>query len=350
GATYRLEESADADFASAAPLHEGPTARFTVLGRTPGTRYYRVRAVLGARRSPWSRPVRIEVGALGHETCDWQPRELLAIHRLMLRAAAGRGDVLAVLSLPEHHDAAMAAEHAEALRDPRPHGDASLPPAIGHEEAHALSHGALYHPWPVIRRDTEIIRFTPDGAACGQLAAAALSRGAWVAAANRPLRDVVALSPPGIEPTLAHRQQLLDAQVNLLRSAPHGFVISSSDTLTLDSAWRPVNVRRLMCLLRRLVLRRGADYVFEPNGATLRRTVERGFEAVLDTLFRRGAFAGAQARDAYRVDVSDVLNTAQRRDLGQFWVELKVAPALPMSFLTLRLVREGERLVSREVY
>jgi phage tail sheath protein FI len=105
-----------------------------------------------------------------------------------------------------------------------------------------------------------------------------------------------------------------------------------------------------MCLLRRLALRRGAVYVFEPNGATLRRTVERGFQAVLDDLFRRGAFAGAQAADAYRVEVGDVLNTPQRRDLGQFWVELKVAPALPLSFLTVRVSRHGERVVSREVH
>ena len=90
-------------------------------------------------------------------------------------------------------------------------------------------------------------------------------------------------------------QNLLDAQVNLVRSSPHGFVLSTADTLSPEADWRPVNVRRLMTLLRRLALRRGATYVFEPNGATLRRTVERGFDAVMDDLFRRGAFAGVNA-------------------------------------------------------
>lgn len=351
-ATHELEESADAGFAAATLVHRGPTQRYTVLGKQPGVSFYRVRALLGARVSPWSPTVRVHVGASGYETRPWQPDDLLAIHRLMLRTAAGRGDLLAVLGLPSHFDSDQAAAYAMTLRATRTEldGDATRPPAIGVDELRALSHGALHHPWLVIRRVDEVISFPPDGAVCGQLAASALNRGAWLAVANQPLRDVVALGPPGMSPTLQQRQQLFDAQVNLLRSAPRGFVVGSADTLTPDSPWRPVNVRRLMCLLRRLALRRGATYVFEPNGDTLRRTVERGFETVLDDLFRRGAFAGAQAEAAYRVVTGDELNTPRRRDLGQFWIELKVAPALPMSFLTVRLARSGERLVSREVH
>jgi phage tail sheath protein FI len=68
----------------------------------------------------------------------------------------------------------------------------------------------------------------------------------------------------------------------------------------------------------------------------------------MDELFRRGAFAGANAQAAYRVEVSEEINTAQRNELGQFWVELKVAPALPLSFLSVRLARSGERLVAQE--
>jgi phage tail sheath protein FI len=202
----------------------------------------------------------------------------------------------------------------------------------------------------MVRREQEAIWVPPDGPVCGQLAAGALERGAWIAVANRPLRDCVALSPPGLRPSLADRQQLLDAQVNLLRSAPIGFVVSSSDTLAPEPDWRPINVRRLMCLLRRLALQRGQTYVFEPNGAVLRRTVERGFEAVLDQLFRRGALAGTTPERAYQINVGPDINSRQRRDAGQFWVELKVAPSLPMSFLTVRLMRSGERVVSQEAH
>jgi hypothetical protein len=337
GATYTLEEAADEGFATAGVIHEGPVTRFTVLGKRPGAVYYRVRAALGTRGSPWSQGVRINVGVLDYATRPWRDDTLLELHRLMLRCAAGRGDLLAVLALPPHYDMRDAAEHAERLRE-----------SVGDDRT--LSHGALYHPWMVIRRVDTILRFPPDGAACGQLAESALRRGAWVAVAHKPLRDVVALTPPGMAPSVQQRQQSLDAQVNLLRSAPIGFIFSSADTLTRDSAWRPVNVRRLMCLLRRLALRRGTAYVFEPNGPVLRRTVERGFTAVLDDLFRRGAFAGARPADGYRVEAGDEVNTPPRRDAGQFWVQLKVAPALPLSFLTVRLAREGERVLSRELH
>ena len=187
----------------------------------------------------------------------------------------------------------------------------------------ALSHGTLTHPWVLTRRVDDLIAGPPDGAIAGQLAASALARGAWLAVARQPMKDVVAL---GLATSADEQQALLEAQVNPLLASPAGFVAGSSETLCLDADWRAVNVRRLMCLLRRAALKRGATYVFEPNGDTLRRTVERAFEAMLDQLLRRGAFAGRSSAEAYRVDVSDALNTAARRDAGQLRIDLKVAP------------------------
>ncbi len=343
---YELQEASDATFAAATLSYSGSAQRFSIIGKKAGTQFYRVRASLGARRSPWSQAVAVHVQASGYETRPWQPDDLLAIHRLMLRTAAGRGDLLAVLGLPRHYRCSDAVAHASALRDADAVTSGPVAPRpIGDDEVRALSHGALYHPWLLTQRVDSVIASPPDGAVCGQLAAGAIDRGAWAAVANQPLHDVVALTAAATRDDL---QNCLDAQVNLVRSSPQGFVLATADTLTPDADWRPINVRRLLTLLRRLALRRGATYVFEPNGATLRRTVERGFEAVLDELFRRGALAGANAQAAYRVEVGDEINTPHRNDLGQFWVELKVAPALPLTFLTVRLARSGERLVARE--
>lgn len=346
GARYELQEASEAAFAVATLSYSGSDQRYAVIGKKPGSQFYRVRAQIGARLSPWSGAVEVYVGASGYTTRPWKPDDLLAIHRMMLRTAAGRGDMLAVLGLPRHYGFSDAVAHASALRSADTiSADQAQPRPIGYDEVRALSHGALYHPWLLTRRVDDVVACPPDGAACGQLAAHALERGAWAAVANQPLRDVVALSAAA---TGDDRQHLLDGQVNLVRTSPHGFVLATADTLTPEADWRPINVRRLMTLLRRLALRRGATYVFEPNGATLRRTVERGFEAVMDELFRRGAFAGANAQAAYRVEVGDDINTQRRNDQGQFWVELKVAPALPLTFLTVRLARSGERLIARE--
>lgn len=344
GVAFELQESSDAGFGAASAAYSGPATTYTVVGKPPGAAFYRVRATLGPRASPWSRTVVVRVGKHSFEPRPWRADDLLALHRLLLRTAAARGDLLAVLGLPRHYTGEDAAAHADALRSSAG-ALPGQPPPLADDETRALSFGALHHPWLLTRRVDTVIAVPPDGAIAGQLAAGALARGAWIAVANQPLRDVVALgdnAPP------ADPQAMLDAQVNLLRSGPRGFVLGSADTLSPDADWRPVNVRRLMSLLRRAALRQGALYVFEPNGRTLQRTVERAFNALLAELFQRGAFAGRSAREAYAVDVGDELNTPARIDAGQFRVDLKVAPALPLTFLRVRLARSGERLVAQE--
>ena len=189
-------------------------------------------------------------------------------------------------------------------------------------------------------------RIPPEGAASGVLAARALARGAWIAPANEALRGVVALKPP-MAPE--RRLEIQAAQINLIRQEPRGFVTLSADTLmSLDVDLRPINVRRLLILLRRLALRLGVTYVFEPNDDAFRRLVQRGFEAMLDDMFVRGAFAGATAATSFQVVTSNTLNTPSSLDQGRFIVELKVAPSLPMTFLTIRLLQSGDRTLVTE--
>jgi phage tail sheath protein FI len=256
---------------------------------------------------------------------------------------AARGDLLAVLSLPEHYRAEDAIAHIHTLTT-------ASNGFCGPEEPRTLSFGALYHSWPIGREENlpeEFRRTPPDGAMIGIIARRTLARGAWLAPANELLRGVVALTP-AIESRA--RQDLQDAQINLIRQEPEGFTVFNNDTLTPDAELRPINVRRLLILLRRLALQLGPTYVFEPNNAALRRSVERGFESALDDLFQRGAFAGRTAAESYRVVTDDSVNTPQSVDQGRFIVELKVAPSLPLTFLTIRLVQSGDRaLIMQEV-
>ena len=108
-------------------------------------------------------------------------------------------------------------------------------------------------------------------------------------------------------------------------------IYTTRHTLSLHDAL-PINVRRLMMLLRRTVLRRGMTYVFEPNGPVLRRAVERSLTETLDDLQLRGAFAGASSAKSFRIAV-------QQSD-----VDIGIAPSQPIRFLTLRLVQQGARL------
>jgi hypothetical protein len=335
-ATYVLEECARPDWAGAVEVYRGAEPRAVIYGRAPGVLYYRVRALVGGVSSDWSDGEGVRVQAKGPwralpgERYDGHPDALLEVQASVLRLCAARGDLQCVLALPSHFREDAAARHAERLRV-----------RLGAPEGRALSFGALYHPWLVSREgggDSPAHREAPpDGAVCGVMARRALERGAWTAPANEPLAGVAALTPA------IGRQYHLDlqaAQVNLVRQEPRGFLCLSEDTLSPDPDLRPVNVRRLLILLRRLALKRGAEYVFEPNDDVFRRSVERGFGRLLDDLYRRGALTGSSPREAYRVVVADgSLNTAWGVEQGRLLVELKVAPSRPLTFLTVRLVQ-----------
>lgn len=347
-ARYTLQEAARPDFTDARTVYEGTATSLTLYGRSPGNYYYRVQVRSGRNLSHWSRAVGFAIPGAPRATlvpaAEYDPAPLLAIQRAALRLCAGNGELFALLSLPAHYREQQAMEHA-ALLTAAGNGGHGVP-AIGPGEARALSHGAIYHPWLVVRPPTGgTVAVPPDGAAAGVLAARATTRGAWIAPANEPLREVVALTPPMAPES---RLALQEARVNLLRREPRGFLCLDADTLSRDPQLRLINVRRLLILLRRLALRQGAEWVFEPLSAAFRRQVQRGFEALLLRLFQRGAFAGAFPAAAYQVVTGPEVNSPQGLEQGRFVVEIKVAPSLPLTFLSIRLVNAGERLAVLE--
>ena len=355
--SYVLEEATDPGWTDSVRIYEGARTRLTLYGRGTGDYFYRVRAQVGRSSSEWSDGVTARVSPPG----EWRAQQadgysadtLLGVQRALLRACAARGDLFAVLSLPSHYREDDAQAHAAALgMQIRPTTDvkklSAVVPLLNSAERRALSYGALYHPWLVAREENALaeLRVTPPaGAACGVMAARAITRGAWVAPANEPLRGVVALAPALLRRRLLDLQ---DAQVNVIRNEPRGFLVLDADTLSDDPDLRQINVRRLLSLLRRLALRLGATYVFEPNDDSFRRLVERSFEQMLGQMFERGAFAGATPAAAYRVNAGSPPNTPQGSDQGRFIVELSVAPSRPLAFLTIRMLRTGDAEVAVE--
>ena len=336
-ARYTLEEATEADLSDAEEIWAGTDLTTIVAVPREGVYRYRLTATDG---EDVSAPSAIAVAVVDRAWVLKQPTAfdefeegiLTTLHRATLRTAAASGELFALLTLPRHFRATAATVHAEGLVSL-----AGFDPG----EVRALSFGALYHPWLVTPSgdvDTPaLIEFPPDGVAAGIAASRSLARGAWVAPANQPIRDVVALAGPLDE---ADRQLLGESGLNLVRRDARGFLILDAQTLSTEPEWRQINVRRLMSLLRRTALDRGRRYVFEPNGDVLRRAVERGFAQMLDELHHRGAFAGKGREDSYRLIVNP---TSQDRDAGRLIVEIGVAPSQPMRFLTVRLVQSGER-------
>ena len=361
---FVLEQATNAEFTDAAVIYAGGNDTYSVYGRAPGEYFFRVRVESAGKTSNWSdgKGVRVPEGH-AYELTNvglYSSRTLLAVHRALLRMCAARGDLFAVLSIPEHYREDEAESYVKTLKSStaaaievnsslrievegaveiRRVTASSMP--LGAGESGDFSHAAVYHPWLIGGEEDD--RFSgspPDGVACGVIAARTLSRGAWIAPANKAMRGPVALTP---KINSERWLDLQDARINIIRQDPRGFLSMSADTLADDDDLRPINVRRLLSLLRRLALSLGATYVFEPNDAVFRRGVQRGFEAMLGEMFVRGAFAGGTPQTSFQVVTGDSLNTPQSLDLGRFIVELRVAPSLPMTFLTIRLVQTGDR-------
>ncbi len=182
----------------------------------------------------------------------------------------------------------------------------------------------------------------PDGAAAGLLARRAIAEGAWISAANQPIAGGVALSPRLPRPDAA---RLIDLQLNPLVAEPGGFVILNADTLSRTEELRPLPVRRLMILLRRLALREAQTYVFEPNSDDFRALVRRRFERLLSLIHQRGGLKGATPAAAFRVETGASVNPATAIDEGRFLVELRVAPSRPFRHLTVLLLQTGPQQV-----
>jgi hypothetical protein len=352
-ADYVLEESSQPDFSDAVTVFEGDTSSFTLYGRRTGDYYYRVRAIIGADTSDWSNGVAVRVEDEESrwivDTKDYSPDVLLAVQRSLLRFCAARGDMFGVLSLPEHYREDKAIEHTSLLRaTPNVEPPTEGVSALSFGEVNVFSYGAVYHPWLIGRENQNdtVISMPPCGAVSGSIAESALTRGAWIAPANRPLRGIVALKPSLLP---ERRLALQDALVNVVRQEPRGFLVLDSDTLSADEDLQEISVRRLLILLRRQALQLGVTYVFEPNSTAFRRAVDRGFTEMLDGMFERGAFAGANPATSYQVVTDSSLNTPQSVDLGRFIIELRVAPSLPMRFLTIRLVQTSDRTQALEV-
>jgi hypothetical protein len=260
---------------------------------------------------------------------------LLILHQAMLDFCRARGDVVAVLGLPRHYRVAQCREWRSDLRQ-------RLAPG-GDFDAGGLSFAAVYHPWLWIGGSESLRVASPEGTACGLIAARERERGVWIAPANRPLAGVVGLVTDFSEDDWA---TLFQRQFNLPRPQPRDFRVLGAHTLSVERALLQLSTRRLLILLRKLCLQRGLDYVFENNHERFREGVRASLEAVLRGLFDRGAFAGASPVESFQVVTDASVNPPQSVDQGRFVTQILVAPSEPLEFIVVRLIRAGDGLLA----
>ena len=186
----------------------------------------------------------------------------------------------------------------------------------------------------------------PSGAVSGLIARMDLTEGPQRAAANRPLRNVMALSDAADDTV----HGLLNAQgINVIRATPgRGIAPQGARTLGSDPEWRFLGVRRLMLMIAEAIQDGHQWAVFEPNTQVLRDAIRHSVGAFLSTLWRRGALAGATPNAAFAVKCDAENNPPSVLEAGQLVAEIAVAPVRPYEFIRLRLGRTDRLSVQIE--
>jgi hypothetical protein len=206
------------------------------------------------------------------------------------------------------------------------------------------SFAALYWPWLMVTPPGEMLRAVPpSGAVAGLIARMDIAEGPQRAPANRQLRNVEALSLPVDDAT---HGMLNGLGINVLRATPgHGIAPQGARTLGSDPQWRYLGVRRLVLMIAEAIEDGHQWAVFEPNDRVLRDALTHSLTAFLDSLFKRGAFAGATREAAFAVKCDEENNPPEVIDAGQVVAQIAIAPVRPYEFIRLRLGRTDRLMV-----
>lgn len=211
------------------------------------------------------------------------------------------------------------------------------------------AYAAAYHPWlNVARRDDSrdnLIRVPPSAIAAGIIARTEWAFGLPHGPANAFAYEVVSVDDQ-VSPR--RHDELHPAGINVYLQERDGIRLTAARTLSLDPQWRQLSVRRLMIMLRRVLERQMQWAVFEPNDGRLRLKLRQLLQNYLRQLFKAGAFKGATEAEAFFVNCDAVLNPRVVMDAGQLIAEIGVAPAEPIEFIVLRLLRDGDGTLTVE--
>ncbi|MCA1614970.1 MAG: hypothetical protein LC795_15225 [Acidobacteria bacterium] len=274
---------------------------------------------------------------------DEQAR-IVGLHHALLNFCHARRDAFAVLALPSFYEKRHCVRWQEEFR-----ARLGLPERrsvyTDARDVADLSYAGVYHPWLLVGDDASADRLRavpPDGAACGLIAARERERQAWVAPANVALTGVLGLAP---EVSTGDWADLFELQFNFVRREARDFRAMSAHTLSDEAIWLQISVRRLLILIRRFVVERGMDFVFESNHERFRRGVQLVLEDALLFMHGLGAFAGASPEQSFNVVTDASVNPPPSVDAGRFVAQIQVAPSQPTEFITVLLTRVAEDLL-----
>jgi uncharacterized protein len=196
---------------------------------------------------------------------------------------------------------------------------------------------AFYHPWILVAdpETGERVLVPPGGHVLGVYARTDAERGVFKAPANAVLHGAAGLESEVGESSL---EDLARRGVNVVRDFPdHGIRVWGARTLSSDSQWKYVSVRRLLIFLERSIHEGTRWVVFEPNDERLWGRVADTVRHFLGGQWRAGALAGRTEEEAFFVTCDRTTMTEDDILAGRLVCTIGVAPLRPAEFVVLRI-------------
>jgi uncharacterized protein len=203
-----------------------------------------------------------------------------------------------------------------------------------------LRNGTVYHP-PLLVPDplggvaNPQLSVPPSGCIIGVISRLDVQQGAYITPANAQIEEAVDLA---IALDANQQTNIYNGGINLLTCSPgQGLLVWGGRVLGKCSPGGFVAHRRLIHLLVRAIRRVAEPLVFDTNGPELWLHFVRSITTVLLQAYNAGALQGDQPSQAFQVICDSSTNPPDQIDQGMVVCIVKVAPAVPMEFITLRV-------------
>jgi uncharacterized protein len=198
-------------------------------------------------------------------------------------------------------------------------------------------YAALYYPWVEVLNPITIqnVDIPPSGHMAGIYAQTDNTRGVFKAPANVVISQITQIA----QDVNAREQALLNPiGINALRSFPdRGNLVWGARTLSAESAWKYINVRRLFIYVEASIDNGTQWVVFEPNDQTLWARVRQTITDFLTTTWRSGALQGTTPDQAFFVKCDMTTMTQDDIDNGRLICVIGIAPVKPAEFVIFRI-------------
>jgi len=238
-------------------------------------------------------------------------------------------------------------QHCELLKD----RFAILDPPDGEDidgigsfrQAYDTQYAALYYPWCITADLTpgalpgSDIHVPPSGLMAGIYAETDVNRGVHKAPANVVIRGINLVGGLAADVTKREQDVLNPVGINALRFFPGlGERVWGARTLSSDTDWKYINVRRLFIYVEKSIFNGTQWVVFEPNNDQLWALVRQSITAFLTTVWQTGALAGTTQDQAFFVQCDRTTMSQDDLDNGRLICIIGLAPVFPAEFVIFR--------------